>query len=182
MDPRRPGIRPRLTLWRRLDLAARHVMPACLTLVLLVIATAPFGLPAQAPLLPAFALGSVFYWTIYRPIDLAPPVVFLLGLFADLLGLAPMGVMLLTLLLLQACVLAWRRALLGQKFLPQWLAFALLAAAASLLDWLLFCLLSLRLLPPEPMIFQMVIAVALYPALAALLRLARRAVPDPIAG
>jgi len=164
------------------DLTARHAMPAVLTLILLVIATAPFGLPAQAPLLPAFAMGSVFIWSIHRPIDLSSPVVFVLGLIADLLGLAPVGVMLLTLLLLQACVLVWRRGLLGQPFLLQWLAFALLATAASVMDFALFCLLSLRLLPPEPMVFQAAIAVAVYPALSGLLRLARRVVPDPSAG
>lgn len=182
MDHRRPGIRPHLTLGRRLDLAARHAMPAVLTLLLLLIATAPFGVPGQAQLLPAFAMGSVFHWSVLRPIDLSPPVVFVLGLLADLLGLAPVGVMLLSLLLLQAVVLQWRRTLMTRHFPLLWISFAVLAAASSALDWLLYSLLSLRLLPPAPMLFQAAVAIAIYPALAALLRLAGRLIADPSAG
>ncbi len=182
MDHRRPGIRPHLTPARRLDLAARHAMPAAVTLALLLLATAPVGLPGQAQLLPALAMVSVFHWSVLRPIDLSPPVVFVLGLLADLLGLAPVGVMLLSLLLLQAVVLRWRRTLLGRHFALLWASFAAVALAASALDWLLFCLLSLRLLPVAPMLFQAAVAIAIYPALAVLLRGLGRLIADPSAG
>jgi rod shape-determining protein MreD len=91
-------------------------------------------------------------------------------------------VMVLTLLLVQAAVLSWRRGLLGHRFVAQWAVFLLLAAAASALDWVLFCLLSLSVLPPAPMLFQAAVSVAIYPALAALLHLLRAVVHDPSAG
>jgi rod shape-determining protein MreD len=50
MDERLPGIRPRQTLWRRLDRTARLAFPATMTLTLLLLTAAPFRLPGQAEL------------------------------------------------------------------------------------------------------------------------------------
>ena len=120
---RLPGIRPRRALGRRLDIAARWAFPACTTVLLLLAAAAPFGLPGQAELRPAVALGCVFFWSLFRPAAMPPPVVFLIGLLADLLGYAPPGVGVLTLLLVHGLALRWRRLLTRQGFLMVWLAF-----------------------------------------------------------
>ena len=65
----------------------------------MVIAGAPFGLPGQAQLLPAIALASVFFWSLFRPVAFPPPFVFVLGLLADLMEEMPPGVSVLILLL-----------------------------------------------------------------------------------
>lgn len=131
---RTPGIRPRPTLWRQLDAASRQAFPAACTVLLLLLFAAPLGVPGQASLQPAAALACVFFWSLFRPASMPPPVVFLLGLLADLLGLAPVGVSVLILLVVHGFALKWRRVLARQGFLLVWLAFVGMAAGAAALD------------------------------------------------
>ena len=174
-----PGIRPRATLGRQLDIAARHAFPASCTILLMLLTEVPFGIADQAVLLPAVTLACVYFWSLFRPAALPPPVVFLIGLLFDLLGYLPIGVGVLTLLLVHGLALRWRRVLTRQGFLPAWLAFAGFAIGGALLDWALTSLLGFRLLPPAPALFQAALTIALYPALAILFIRAHRTVADP---
>src|SRR6478752_5999109 len=60
-------MRPRQTLGRQLDVAARHAFPAVSTVVLMLLAEAPFGFANQTALLPAITLACVFFWSLVRP-------------------------------------------------------------------------------------------------------------------
>ncbi len=171
---RQPGIRPRPSLWERLDSLARYCFAAASSALLLLLAAAPLGLPGQAQLLIAAALGCVFFWSLFRPAAMPPPLVFLLGLLVDLLGYAPIGVDVVVLLLVHGLALRWRRFLVRQGFLVVWLAFVLVATGAALLQWALTTVLVLRLLPPREVLFQAMLAAGLYPPLAVLLTRAHR--------
>ncbi len=178
MSQRRPGIRPRPTVWSRLDAASRAAFPcACAALLLLLLAS-PLHLPAQAELQPAAALACVFFWSLFRPASMSPPLVFLLGLLADLLGLGPPGVFVLVLLAVHG-VAARLRTLVRSGFGEVWLAFVAAAAGASALGWALCSLLAWRVLPPGPALFQFAMAAGLYPALATLFTRAHRGLADP---
>jgi rod shape-determining protein MreD len=174
-----PGIRPRATLGRRLDIAARQAFPAGCTILLMLLTGVPFGIADQATLLPAVTLGCVYFWSLFRPDAMPPPVVFLIGLLFDLLGYLPLGVGPLTLLAVHGLTLRWRRVLIARGFLSVWLAFAAYAAGAAALDWVLTALLSFRLLPLGPALFETLLAAALYPALAVLFLRAHHTVADP---
>jgi rod shape-determining protein MreD len=174
-----PGIRPRATLGRRLDIAARHAFPAACTIVLMLVIEMPLGIPDQAVLLPAVTLPCVYFWSLFRPAAMPPPVVFLIGLLFDLLGYLPIGVGVLTLLAVYGLALRWRRFLTRQGFLQVWLVFAGFAVLAAALTWSLAALLLFRLLPVAPALFQAVLTIALYPALAVLFTRAHRSVAAP---
>ena len=149
-EDRLPGIRPRPSLGRRLDMAARRAFPATTTALLLLAAAAPFGIADQAELHAALALGCVFFWSLFRPASMPPPVVFLIGLLADLLGYVPPGVGVLTLLLVHGLALRWRRVLTRQGFVLVWLAFAGVGAGAAALNWALTSLLTCGCCRPAP--------------------------------
>jgi rod shape-determining protein MreD len=174
-----PGIRPRATLGRRLDIAARHAFPAGCTVVLMLLAGAPFGIADQAALLPAVTLAGVYFWSLHRPAAMPPPVVFVIGVLFDLLGYLPLGVGVLSLLIVHGVALRWRSALMRQGFLLGWLAFGGVAVGAALLGWVLTALLSFRLLPVGPALFQAVLTIALYPALVVVFVRAHRTIADP---
>ncbi len=176
---RTPGIRPRPTFWRQLDAAARRSFPATCTALLLLLTAAPLGLPGQAQLQPAVAVGCVFFWSMLRPGSMPLPAVFLLGLLSDLLGLTPPGVSVLTLLLTHGLATRWRRALAGQGFLAVWLVFIGVAGGAAALQWAIIGLLSFRLLPGNAVLLQFGLTAGLYPALALLFTLAHRGLADP---
>lgn len=178
-DEQRPGIRPRATLGRRLDLAARHAFPASLTILLMLLTQAPFGFADQSALLPVMALTSVWFWSIYRPTAMSPPMVFGIGLLLDLLDWLPVGTGVLTLLLIHAVAMRWRRMLGHQGILLVWLSFALVAAAAGVLEWTATAVLTWQLVPPLAMAFQAALAVALYPALGVMLGAAHHSIAGP---
>jgi rod shape-determining protein MreD len=176
---RRPGIRPRASIGRRLDIAARVSFPACITVLLMLLTQAPFGLPGQAASLPAVALGCVWFWSLFRPDALPPPVVFLIGLLMDLLGYLPLGVGVFTLLAVHGVAMVMRRSLSRRGVAWIWIVFAWVAAAASLLIWLLVMLLTFRLLSPYPAVFIAVLAVAIFPVLAVPFASAHRSIANP---
>ena len=174
-----PGMRPRATLGRRLDIAARHAFPAGCTIVLMLLTGAPLGISDQAALLPAVTLACVYFWSLHRPAAMSPPVVFVIGVLFDLLGYMPLGVGVLSLLIVHGVALRRRSALTDRGFLPTWLAFAWVAFGAALLGWAMTALLSFRLLPVGPAMFQAVLTIALYPALAVVFVRAHRTIADP---
>lgn len=179
MDDRIPGIRMRPSLGRRLDAMARRAFPCACTVVLMLLSAAPLGLPDQAVLLPSVSLACVFFWSLFRPASMTPPMVFAIGLLLDMLGYMPMGLGVLTLLCVHGVTVQTRRFLIRHGFVLVWFAFLLIAFAASVLIWLLSSLLTLQMLPFAPAVFQAVLTTALYPALATLFARAHATVADP---
>lgn len=179
MTDRLPGIRPRPSLWRLLDGAARAAFPVTIAALLLLLLAAPLGLPGQPQLQQAVALACVFFWSVFRPNGMPPPAVFLLGLLVDLLSLAPLGISVLLLLSAHGVALRTRRFLVSQGFLMVWLVFVAVAAGAAALGWALTCLLTFRLLPVTPALLQFGVTAGFYPALATLFTRAHRGLADP---
>jgi rod shape-determining protein MreD len=176
---RLPGIRPRPSLGRVLDQVARWSFPASTTALLLLIAAAPIGLPGLGQLQMAVALACVFFWSVFRPAAMPPVAVFAIGVLTDLLGYAPPGVAVLTLLLVHGFALRWRRILARQGFLLVWLAFVGFAAVASALAWVLTSALTFQILPPGPGVLQAAVAAGVYPALSTLLTRAHQSLAAP---
>jgi rod shape-determining protein MreD len=171
-----PGIRPRQTLGRQLDLTARASFPVVVTVLTMLLTQAPFGIPGQAVLLPAVALSSVWFWSVFHPAAMPPLAVFSIGLLLDLLGYLPLGVGVLTLLLAHGIALQWRGFLTRQGFTMSWLAFQPVALGAAALSWLFVMALTLRFVPLTPALFEAVLTGALYPVLAIPLARAHHAI------
>jgi len=155
--------------WRKLDLFARHLVPAVSTFGLLLVGIIPLHLPSFPPVAPALPLIAVFYWTLYRP-DLMPPwAVFLLGLLQDILFATPIGVGACVLVIVHAAVSAQRRFFIGKSFGILWLGFALVVALALPVSWLLSCIYYGRLARPDALAFQVLTTVGVFPAMCWLL-------------
>jgi rod shape-determining protein MreD len=174
-----PGIRPRRSWGQRLDTAARRGFPAGTTIIGMILLTAPLGMPGQAQLMPAFTLAAVFFWTLFRPTSVPPPLVFLIGVLADLLGEMPIGSDVLVLLLTQLLVIRSRRFLPQKGFLFVWLVFVAVAAVAAGLEWALACLMNWAIYPPISGVFQFLLSAGLYPVLATGFTRAHRSVAAP---
>lgn len=153
-------------LWRGLDRAARHALPAAVIVVAIVLLALPGLLPAEAELRPGFVMASVFFWTLYRPAALPAPMVAVLGVLLGLLGDAPLGLWAVLLLLEQAMIGAVRKPLLRQGFLVVWTVFAGFAVVITGLEWACRVCLDLTLLSPSPIVLQGALAVLFYPLLA----------------
>lgn len=172
---RRPGIRPRRSLLGSLDAAARHAFPVGFTLLLAILGGVSLGLHGLSP---ALVLPCVFFWTVYRPAVMPPPTVLAIGLLSDLLSGAPLGVGAVTLLAAQAGLLRWRVPLARQGAPGLWVGFMGVALLVGAAGWLLTCLLTVRLLPLAPALWQALLTAALYPPLAWLFTRAHRAIAE----
>lgn len=157
---------PSMGLLRRLDAVARAAFPGISALLLMVLVSTPVGLPSA---LPAVTLGCVFFWSVFRPGAMGPPLCFLLGLLQDLLGFAPLGIGVLTLLLTHGAVLRLRRFLVRRSFWVVWLVYAGAAAGAAALGFVLQAILAWRLPALAPALVQFALSAGFYPAIAALL-------------
>ena len=171
---RLPASRRRQNLWRQLDAAARWAVPSALLAFGLFLLGLPFHIPGQALLRPAYAMGCVYFWTLFRPASMPLPVTGLIGLLLDLMGITPPGLWMLLLIGLQSATLLSRRRLAPRRFLLTWAAFCGLASLASALAWGLQSGLAMQLLPLWPTGLEILVSAAIYPALASLLVRAHR--------
>jgi rod shape-determining protein MreD len=175
----KPGIRPRQTIWRALDVTARAAFPVTTAAFGLFALSLPLGLPGQAQLQPAWAMTAVFFWSLYRPAAMPAGYAFALGLMLDLLAQGPVGIWALLLLLIHAMVLRLRRTATRQGFATVWALFTLTAITAALTEWALVSLLTWHALPPWPALFEAGVASGAYPTLAIALITAHRGIAAP---
>ena len=156
----------RMTAVQRVDLWLRHATPLVLIVLLAILSTVPIGVPGYAAVVPAYTAMSAFYWAVFRP-DLQPTVaLFLVGVLQDILVATPLGMTALTLMVVHGLAVTQRRAFLGKPFVLAWFGFVLIYALAAFLVWLLASILALRPVGPEPAVFQYLLTVTLFPAVA----------------
>lgn len=153
----------RTLLASRLGLALRGMVPLVLTLCLVLLTVVPYNVPGLAVVTPSLAMMAVFYWSIYRPDLLPATAAFLVGLTQDALGGGPLGLTALVLVLVHGVVVSQRRVFVGKSFFVAWWGFAIVAAGAFALSWLLASLWSGALMPGGPVFFQGLLTVVLYP-------------------
>jgi rod shape-determining protein MreD len=150
-------------LWHRLDIVARSLSPLAITLLLIMLGMVPLQIP------------EVYYWAVHRPNLMTVWVIFLVGLFQDLLSGGHLGVGILALLMVHVVIDTQRRIFARSSFQALWVLFAIVAAAALYLMWLLNCLLQGVFLEVQPVLFQYLTTVAAYPCLAWLFAQAQKA-------
>ena len=152
--------------WHRLDLLARSLTPTMITLLLVMAGMIPLHIAGLTSMVPFMALIAVYYWVVHKP-DLMPLwVIFMIGLFHDLLHGGYVGVGILALLLVQVIVDTQRRYFARASFHGLWVMFAVVGGVAIYFMWLLNCILQGAILESGPALFQFLTTVAVYPLLA----------------
>ena len=156
---------------RRLLLVAS---PSALAIVLVLLASLPWGLPQFSMLCPMLGLIAVYYWTVHRPDFMPPAGAFAVGLVTDLIVGGPLGLNAFVLTLAQAVALMNRRALAGESFLLVWLGFAAILAISGAALWLGASLFWTTLLSPRALLAQLAVTFAIYPLAAQFFALTQR--------
>lgn len=154
------------SLFQRLWLGLRGTAPLVLSLLLVLLSVLPYGIADFAAVRPALAMIAVYYWSIYRPDLLPAPAAFLIGVVQDVLAGTPLGMTALVLLLMRAVIISQRKVFVGESFLVGWWGFAIIAAGAALLTWLLASAWFLSILAADAIAYQTLITVMLYPLFA----------------
>ncbi len=142
----------------------RLATPALVALLLLAVSIAPWR-PFDAPLAGFLVITAIFYWSIYQPESMTPWIAALVGLAADLLGLAPFGLSIIVALVVAGGAQLWRRELADASFMLVWMAFAATAMLAFFVAWTMAAIVLEQWPNPWPLVLQTVVNIALYPLL-----------------
>lgn len=156
------------------DKTLRYAAAHSVTAVIFLLGVAPMPLKTLGLLHPPVILIPLFFWALYRPAFMPPTLIFLLGLFQDILAGTPLGLNALIYVGLHWFVLSQRTFLLSQGFFLTWWGFALSAFGATLLYWGLFCLLNLALFPIVPALLGTLVCACLFPLIVLPLTLMHR--------
>ena len=159
-QPVKPG------LWKRIDVIAGKATPFAVTFLLVLINTVPTGLPGWSQINPVLPLIAVYHWSVHRPDLLGGTLVLVIGLIHDVLNGLPLGLHALVFLTVHGIVVFKRRYLVGKSFPLQWTGFVIAALGAAALSWILGSIHAFHLIGPDPLVYQYLVTIGLYPAVA----------------
>ncbi len=148
----------------------RSLTPTLLGILGVLILALPIRFFEGALPTPIIPLVVVFFWSIYSPDFLPSPSVFAIGLLQDLLMGGPLGLWASVYLVTQFAVSSQRAYFLGREQKVVWMGFALAAAVASLMLWLVMSLMSGALLPVGALSAQVAVTILIYPLFGAAFR------------
>ena len=115
------------------------------------------------PLLP---LIVIYFWSIYGPDYMTSGSTFAVGLLQDILLGGTPGIWASAYLIMQFLVLSQRSYFLGRDQHVVWMGFFIAAITAGLVVWVATCMLAGGWVAVRPMLWQILVTVAFYPALA----------------
>ena len=122
-----------------------------------------FGGILPTPLLP---LMVIFFWSLYGPNYMPSVSTFLIGLLQDILLGGALGMWASAYLIVQYVTMGQRSYFLGREQHVVWMGFLIAAFTAGAIVWLETCMLAGSWITIRPMLWQTLITVAFYPALA----------------
>jgi len=152
-----------MTWLQRLDSWLRALVPLATALLAVLADVLPVFHVGPASVTPFATLCAAFFWSLYRPDLFGTGSAFATGLAHDALAGLPLGLTSLVLLLVRHVVVAQQRFFVARSFPVIWCCFVLLAVIALALRWILSCLWWGRLFASQPLIFELLLTLALYP-------------------
>jgi rod shape-determining protein MreD len=165
-------------LWlRHLDAQLRALVPFATALIAVLIDVAPVAGAGPGALTSFSTLCVVYFWSLYRPDLFTPTAAFLTGLIYDGLAGLPLGLTSLVLLLVRQLMILQQRFFVTRSFLVIWSCFVLLAPAVDAARWLLSSLWWSHVFAPQPMLLELLVTIALYPAASWLLSRMHNQIP-----
>ena len=150
-------------------------LPLIAAIGAMLIAMAPANLFHEMVPAPDLVLASVFYWAIFGPGLLPAWAVFVLGLTQDFATGGAIGFWALIYLVAYGFTLSQRVFFTGRSGPGVWFGFALVAAVTSVVAWVLGSITYAHWLPPGPVFLQAAMSVLVYPLVARVFVLIRRA-------
>jgi rod shape-determining protein MreD len=162
----------------RFDARLRALVPLATALVAVLADVLPVVHVGPASVTPLAALCVAFFWSLYRPDLFGAGSAFATGLVHDALAGLPLGLTSLVLLLVRHVVVVQQRFFVARSFPVIWSCFMLLAVAALALRWLLASVWWGRLFAPQPLLFELLLTLALYPLATLLLARLHNQIPQ----
>ena len=156
------------------------LLPAFLSVLLVVIVNMPVSVTGGLLPAPALALACIYFWVLVRP-DLMPPaVVLIIGLLEDLFSGGPPGLWAAGFLAAYWLTDRQRETFAGLSGAGAMAGFVGAMLLASAVAYVLHALVYLRLPPPAPLMLESVSTILFYPLLAMTMKWLHRRVVGPM--
>lgn len=162
---------------RQLDAQLRSILPLATALAALLFDLLPLPVPGLERASSFSILCVVYFWSLYRPDLVTATGAFAAGLVYDAVCGLPLGLTSLSLLLVRNLMVTQQRFFLTRPFPVIWACFILLAPVVVLARWLIACIWWGHLFPLAPLLFELVVTMALYPPVSWLLGRIHNRVP-----
>lgn len=156
----------RASPWTRIDVALRQATPFAISVALVLLGVVPLHIPGYERVAPMLPLMAVYHWTLYRPDLMSPVLAFTVGLLADALSGAPIGVNALVFVLVRGAVDSQAKFFARKSFAIVWLGFALVLAGALVVSWVLVSAYHVTPIDASGLPFQYVLTLGVFPILA----------------
>lgn len=154
----------------------KSTIPFFTVLFLIIIMVLPYKFTVIGDIMPFLTLIGVYYWSVFKPELLPVSVVFVLGLFQDVLLGSPLGLMSLLLVVVQQFIFFQGRQFLERDFLFNWFVFVMLVIGFGFLSWGITSLYFRVFLDYWGVIGQILLTIAFYPIITWILGLAKKMV------
>jgi len=151
----------------RLKWLWQMLVPVGVGIICVLIPVLPIHLPNGMNLVPLLLLVLIYFWSVHQPAFLSPVMVFLLGLFQDIVSGDPIGMAALVYLVVQGLILSQRRVFKGLSFALVWLGLGLASLCYVFLIWLAATLYSWQIAPVLGLGVQWLMTIVLYPVIGA---------------
>lgn len=157
--------------WR---LSVAHIT----TLSFLFLSLISFSFPITDTVRPYFILIIIYYWSINRPTLIPPVLIFLIGIFYDLILGLPIGFHAIVFVAINWIVKNQRLFFMGQPYVIVWLGFVFTTLATLVFEYLFFSILSTQWLDITPLLNSFIITSICFPFMTLILILVHRMLPD----
>jgi rod shape-determining protein MreD len=164
-------------LGRMLGLGLRRAVPLLTVLLATLVDLLPLPDASPQGLAPLVTLAVVFFWTVHRPDLMTPLIVAAAGLLFDALAGLPLGLTALALLVARTLAASPDPVQKDGQALLAWGSFLLVATAALGLRWVVACAWWGHAFALRPVLFELLLTVAVYPLVGGLLARLRRVLP-----
>lgn len=145
----------------------KFIMPLLLGLLLILLFRLPIRTGVVGMYMPFISLIFVYYWVLNGRRFITFGMVFLLGLFEDMVTMGPAGLNSMILLAVAAGLVNQRRFFVNRSFLVGWAGFCIICIGATILRWLLESVHASDFLSMLPLLTQAMATMIIYPVLGA---------------
>ncbi len=150
---------------KRLELMFWALLPALLTIALIVLSLVPKHLGGLGSVMPLLPLMPIFYWGMSHAREMPYWFAFAAGVLMDAATGLPLGLSSLLLIIFLALLHAQRKYIHKEGFLIKWGYFSVLLLVYAAMSWLCLSLLYARMLAVVPALVQWLLSVGMYPFL-----------------
>lgn len=139
------------------------IIPLLTITISVIVSLLPYGALWSVSLAPLLGLNAIFFWSLYRPGLMPPLLVFIIGLYHDLLTTGPLGLWALTYVIFSGYFVEQRSFFVGKTSSELWIAFLMGLVISLIAVWGISCLYYFEMLSPIPILVQGMMTLLFYP-------------------